>query len=375
MLEQVITGDFLKALDRYLAGEINAREAAKESMLGGPNKFLEIIKEAYKQNFIVIRAPIDQQLCDKFRQWAGLACKLEPYIIKGKPDDKTFALQTAETFLIYLRRLLLNSHIEEINIGIISGSSTGSLVDQLTSSGLWDEIIPAEEMDRIDNKTIKIIALNANPVEGWELQGDANISTLHLAMLLKTKLCGQNKKNVVTPHGISSASQVTYYEESSHEQGSMDRKILEITDPKRLGNSKPNARSKINIIITGIGSRKDSIFSQIMEAENIAIPSDTVGDVAYSPVDKNGKSLPLKKGNKSCSVCSAIRLETMRQLVENGAVVMLVARNSRRGNPVDKSEAIRAAIRGKYINVICTDEVTAQEIIKDSAEPQNAYEG
>jgi len=104
MPEHEITEGFLKALDRYFAGEINAREGAKEAGLSGPNKFLEILKEAYRKGYVMIRSPVDQQLCDKFRAWVGLSSRLEPYILKGKPDDRTFSLKAAETFLIYLRR-------------------------------------------------------------------------------------------------------------------------------------------------------------------------------------------------------------------------------------------------------------------------------
>ena len=326
--------------------------------------FLEVLKEAYKRNYIIIRSPLAPLLCERFRQWVGLSCKLEAFILKGKPDDRTFSLKAAETFLIYLRRLLLNDRISEINIGIVSGSSTGSLVEALVTSSLWEEMMAEEEVENVKNKRISVIALNANPVEGWELQGDANISTLHMAVLLKDKLPTANVE--ITPIGISSS--VLVIEDPSvnqREPGPIDRHILEITDPGRLENREAN--SEIHIAITGIGSPEDSIFTQIMEKEGIKVPKEAVGDCAYSPVDKDGNELPLTKDGVNYSVYSAIRLETMKQLVDSGRVVMLVARNARRGRPVNKTPAIRAAIRGRYINVICTDENTALEIMKEPA--------
>ncbi len=365
MPEHEITESFLKALERYFAGEVNTREAAKEADLSGPNRFLEILKEAYKRNYIIIRSPIDQLLCNKFRQWVGLSSKLEPYILKGKPDDRTFSLKAAETFLIYLRRLLLNDRIENITIGVVSGSSTASLVEALVTSSVWEEVIGQKEVENVRNKTINVVALNANPVKGWELQADANISVFRLAMLLRQRLPERNGNNI-EPMGITNSSLVIQDpSESRKEVSPIDQELLKITDPKRLDSK--GTSSKIDIIITGIGSPEDSIFTQIMEKEGIKVPKEAVGDVAYSPVDKDGKELSLTKDGVNYSVYSAIRLETMKELVDSGSVVLLVARNSRRGRPVNKTPAVRAAILGRYINVICTDENTALEIMKEPA--------
>jgi DNA-binding transcriptional regulator LsrR (DeoR family) len=367
MSEHEITESFLKALERYFAGEVNARDAAKEADLSGPNKFLEVLKDAYKQNYIVIRSPLDQPLCDRFRQWVGLTSKLEPYILKGSPDDRTFSLKAAETFLIYLRRLLLNDRIKNVTIGVVSGSSTASLVEALVTSSLWEEVISPEEEKNIRNKLIRVVSLNANPVKGWELQADANISVFRLAGLLRQKLCEEHKENgnKVEPMGITSSSLVIQEPHQNKEVSTIDRELLEITDPKRLDSK--GASSKIDIIITGIGSPEDSIFTQIMKAEGIKVPKETVGDVAYSPVDKDGRELSLTRDGVSYSVYSAIRLVTMKELVESGSVVLLVARNSRRGKPANKTLAIRAAILGKYVNVICTDEKTALKVMEEPA--------
>ncbi|MBN2019718.1 MAG: hypothetical protein JW749_05780 [Sedimentisphaerales bacterium] len=372
MAEHVITEKFLKALERYFAGEVNTRDAAKEADLSGPNKFLEILKEAYRQNYIIIRSPIDELLCNRFRQWVGLASNVAPYILKSNPDDRTFSLKAAETFMIYLRRLLLNDKIEDVTIGVVSGSSTASLVEALVSSSVWEEVIGTEEEKNIRNKTINICALNANPVKGWELQADANIAVFRLAVLLKQKLIDinvpeeKNRKNTVEPMGITNSSLVIQDPSKSKKDISpIDQELLIITDPKRLDGKKDS--SKLGIIITGIGSTEDSIFTQVMKKEGIVVPKEVVGDVAYAPVDKNGRELSLTKDGTSYSVYSAIRLVTLKELVNSGSVVLLVARNSRRGKPTNKTQAIRAAIRGKYVNVICTDEETALEVMKEPA--------
>ena len=370
MSEHEITESFLKALSRYFNGEINAREGAKEAGLSGPNRFLEILKEAYRRDYVTIRSPIDQRQCQRFRQWAGLSLSLEPYIVKGKPSHRTFSLKAAEIFLIYLKRLLINDKVSNINIGIVSGSTTALLVEALVTSSLWDEVMT--EVEAVRNKNIKVIGLTANPVKGWALQGDANMSAYNLAALLRDKLGKENRPdagNEIEPWGMTNSFIVTQNpsEKRSDSVPSIDRMVLEITDPDRL--KKDGSKSKLDIVLYGVGSPDSSLFTEILESENIKNPAEAVGDCAYVPIDKNGREMPLVRDNVNYTIYSAIRLPILRQLVETGKMVMLVARNSRSGESrrVNKTPVIRAAIRGRCANMVCTDEQTAEEIMKEPA--------
>jgi DNA-binding transcriptional regulator LsrR (DeoR family) len=368
MPDHEITEGFLRALGRYFAGELNAREAAREAGLSGPNRFLEILKEAYRRGYVTIRSPIDSRLCERFRQWTGLTLKLEAYVVKGRPDHRTFSLKSAEVFLVYLKGLLTNKKVKDINIGIVSGSTTALLVDALVTSSLWDEMLTEAEMEEIHEKKIKVIGLTANPIKGWELQGDATMCAYRLAVLLKDKLADKhpNSGNRVEPWGMTNSFVVM--QSPSHprpDAAATDRVVLEIADPDRLRND--GSKSKLDIVITGIGAPKQSLITQILESEQIEVPLEAVGDCAYTPIDENGKELILTKDGKTYSVYSAIRLRILRELVEAGKTVILVARNSRVvvTGPVDKTRVIRATIRGKYANVICTDEETAEKVMAD----------
>jgi DNA-binding transcriptional regulator LsrR (DeoR family) len=372
MQDHVITEGFLKALDRYFSGEAeNAREAAKEAGLSGPNRFLEILKEAYRRGYVTIRSPVDPRLCEKFRQWVGLSLKLEAYIVKGRPDHRTFSLKSAEVFLIYLKRLLTNDRVAEINIGIVSGSTTALLVDALVTSPLWDEVLTeAVVAEKVRNKTITVIGLTANPVKGWELQGDANMCAYRLAVLLREKLVANHpdNQNKVEPWGITNSFVVMQSpSQPSQEPPAFDRSVLEVTDPGRLTKAGGHD-SKLDIVITGIGGRDSSLFTEIMSKEKIEVPRNAVGDCAYVPIDEMGKELRLtKKDGNTYSLYSAIQLPILGALVETGKTVILVARNARVAatGPVDKTRVIRATIRGKYANVICTDEETAEKVMAD----------
>jgi hypothetical protein len=295
---------------------------------------------------------------------------LEPYIVKGKPSHRTFSLKAAEVFLIYLKRLLINDKVSNINIGIVSGSTTALLVEALVTSSLWDEVMT--EAEAVKHKDIKVIGLTANPVKGWDLQGDANISAYNLAVLLRDKLGKENRPdddNKIEPWGMTNSFVVMQdpSEERSDSVPPIDRMVLEITDPDRLKND--GSQSKLDIVLYGVGSPDSSLFTDILRSEEIKKPAKAVGDCAYVPIDKNGKELPLLRDGVNYNIYSAIRLSILRQLVEAGKMVMLVARNSRFGESgrVNKTPVIRAAIRGRCANMVCTDEQTAEEIMKEPA--------
>ena len=357
-----ITKDHLNALQDYLEGKMTADDAIEKAGLKiSKANFFKLMKDAYKNKYLILHAPDEPNTVKEFREWYKGHYKLEQYITRGNPNDKSFYMSAAEEFLKYLRNLLVDTSKDTISIGIVSGSSTASLVDNLVESGLWEEIIGGHI---IGAKRINVVALNATPVYEWELAGNANISTLRLSLMLQEKL--KTKDCEVMPFGISSDLVIRHAELEKIDKSTANRRVLEIAEPTRL---KVQSPSRLNIVITGVGTPEDSVFRQVLESEQIPLPAGMVGDVAYWPVDEKGNELELRKKEKGISVrviiYSAINLKTMKKLVtEANCTLMLIARNSRRGKEVDKTKAIRAAIYGNSANFIFTDQHTAEEIIK-----------
>ena len=193
-----------------------------------------------------------------------------------------------------------------------------------------------------------------------------------MAVLLRDRL----PKCRVMPYGLGSTL-VVGEEQLHHIDSSPSNKtVVDLADPGRLNGGEG---SRLDLVITGVGSPENSVFSQVLADEGIVSPEEMVGDVAFSPVDKDGNELTLMRerrrlrrsrksksaatGSERCLIYSAIRLETMRGLVESGARVALIARNRRRGTPVGKKDAILAAIRGRYVNVVITDAVTSTALL------------
>ncbi|MHC4474980.1 MAG: sugar-binding transcriptional regulator [Planctomycetota bacterium] len=358
MQKSEIESTFLKALHIYMSKVMSTEKAIEQAgLVMARNEFLRLMRVAYERNLIVVRSPIDRDMCDKLQEWSPHRFRITTCVVNGNPDDTSFYLAAAEQLLTFLTEPLLDKNIDTINIGIVSGSSTTSMVEHLVESGFWEQIVGGHE---VHTKHINVIALNATPVVGWELKGNANIAVTRLSVMLQDKL----RNCIVRPFGISTDLVVKHAELPNVDNMPQNRSILEISDPGRLDPTH-NKSSGLNFVITGVGTPENSVFKRVLDSEGIAAPQQMVGDVACSPVDQYGKELELKKDGERYMVYSAISLKTMRYLAEKeGTTVMLIARNSRRGEAVDKARAIRAAIRGKYVNAIFTDAHTASSVIK-----------
>lgn len=352
MPETEITCEYLEALARYLKGDLNSRLAASAAHLSGPNRFLELMHVAFNLSYITVNAPINQEITNRMRDWAGFERRLEPRVVRGNPNDNTFYLRAAETLLIHLKRYLTSTR-KDVNIGIVSGSSTANTINRLVDSALWDEIMGGAT---VPPKGVSVIALNATTVTSWELEGNANVSTLKLAVWLRERLDGCT----VNPKGISKDL------------------IVRVSDADKSGVTPKKDRTKafimdkegtpdLDIVISGVGAPDNSVFSDVLRILGIEPPNGIVGDIAFWPVDRNGKPLKLLRAGIEYQIYCEIDLTKMRELVNRGSVVMVIARNLRRGKPADKTNAIRAAVRGNYTNVMLTDEDTAVEVMKEPA--------
>jgi len=372
MTNQEITEKFLSALRKYLSGDIMIDEAVEESGLKSRKQFQFRIKSAYAHNLIIVRRRIDPEKGTKVREWIyrsrGIAKGMEVFVIPDIPDDETFFSAVAEKFLGFLKELLSREDKEEINIGIVSGTGAADTVKYVVKEGFWQEIMGGTKFKGTTKqgkeKSINIVAICSTNLDGWELDGNANISTLLLARMLKENLPAFE----VTPHGIS--TELVVFEDASKQVDDRpsNKIILQIVDPKRAD---PNSKdkSKLDILIAGVGSSKDSknVLKKVIDQEmNVKVPEKVVGDVGFWAIDKDGNIVEIRDDeHRKLQVYSLITPEIMRELAAGGGIVMLIARNHRHDETVSKTIPIRAAIRGGYGNVIFTDEDTANELIKE----------
>jgi len=243
-----------------------------------------------------------------------------------------------------------------VRSGWTSTVRTSRHLSRRDASRLWDELA-SDAVVRA--RTINIIALNVTPVDGWELEGNANIAVLRLAVFLREKL----PKCDCTPYGLTSALIIP--EKQRQAADITNKKLIEMADPTLLSSSK--ATSSLDLVITGVGTPSNSVFQEVLKAAKIRAPKGMVGDVAFWPVDEAGNALTLtRKGpdgkQETCLIYSAISLDTLKKLVKSKAKVVVIARNKRRDAGVDKTKAILAAVRGGYVNFLVTDRATADNL-------------
>ena len=350
-----LTEKFFEQCREYLAGKARLKTAA--GRLGiSVVKFQDRIRLALESGYLVLKglrankASMDLRSAwmDKFDQ------NVEVCIAEGSPDNETFAHFAAEN-LIWLLRTLLEQK-KTITIGIVSGSCTGETIKQLVESRLWDELVSDAN---IRSTSVHVLALNVTPVDGWDLEGNANIAVLRLAMFLREKL----PECACTPYGLTSALIIP--ENQRKAADITNKKLIEMADPALM--SSKGGMSSLDLVITGVGTASSSVFQKVIKAAKIQEPKGMVGDVAFWPVDEAGNALELtRKGSKgkqeTCLIYSAIRLDTLKKLVKKKAKVVVIARNMRRDADVDKTKAILAAVRGGYVNFLVTDRATADKL-------------
>jgi hypothetical protein len=374
MSNQEITEKFLNALRKYFSGDMLIDDAVEESGLKSRKQFQFRIKTAYKHNLIIVRRRVDPEKGTKVKDWIrrsrGIAKDMEVYIVNDIPDDDSFFSAAAEKFLGFFKELLLREDKEEINIGIVSGTSATDTVEYAVKDGFWQEVMGETKFKgktkHGKEKSINIVAICSTSLERWDLDGNANISTLLLAKMLKNKLEQFGFK--VTPYGISTELVVLEEDSKQVDERESNKMILRIVDPKRVD---PNSKekSKLDMLIAGVGSSKDekNVFQKVIRQEmGVKLPERVIGDVGFWPIDKDGNEVEIcDANNRRLQVYSLITPEIIRELAGGGGIVMLIARNHRHDEEVPKTIPIRAAIRGGFGNVIFTDEDTANELIRE----------
>jgi len=116
-----------------------------------------------------------------------------------------------------------------------------------------------------------------------------------------------------------------------------------------------NLAGKASVALVGVGtfkSRSTLLGAEALNAEEIADleAKGAVGDIALQFFDKHGKKVNTKINNRIVGV----DLEAIRKIPR---VIGVVAGQ-------DKLDAVQAAMRGKLIDVLVTDQVTATRLIE-----------
>lgn len=412
----VLTEAFFALADQHLAGQKSAAACAAELREVSENKsfstntFLKWVTEAYIQGYLVLKTKSDDKTKNDLLTYINshLQKVIIPYVCAGKPSHDMFALFAAEC-VINMLKALLHEGTEEISLGIVSGTSVCETIKQICESALWDEIIgPDQEMSN-GPRRINVLTLSIPPAVGDDLYGNAIASVVAFARFLSQKL----PKCKITPYGMMSPLIVNDIERAANDIINLEQ--LRIVDPDRLAKSKqlvneqenskksvdPNADkkleaqneqsdiiknknhnsefSKLDMVLLGAGPKKEqSIFSRALDTAKIVWPEETIGDVGFIPIKKDGRTDTLTRKGEPVFVYGLLSADLMRELVIAGKKVVLIARNSRLikyagdsnglylPEKTNKVQSIKAAIRGGFCNFLITDKSAADAIMSSS---------
>lgn len=369
---EMLTNQFFDVCRSYFEKpEKSYRAAAAQMGIQHPT-FMRQVKSAFKAGYLVLKGPHDEEASHELnRVLSGLAPggrHIETYVVK-ETDDDSFACSAAEHVLSLLKEFLVGENKKEVNLGVVSGTTTTKTITQLVNGRFWEELMHGVS---IGTKQINIMALNISPVfHGEELSYNAVNTVLMLHAWLKVKLTGRACE--VIPYQLGSSSIDVKAKEEEFKSNRANQDVLKYADPGRLDGS--DTPSMLDMVITSIGSSTESLLRTIIERQSLCVADEDklAGDLLFYPLDTEGKEVKLTgKDGEDYLVYSALRLKTIRRMVEDGkAKIVLIARDRLRRTGkkkqetvlVDKHKAILAATKGGYYNELITDASTADKLM------------
>jgi len=359
---------FLPALEKWLQNKGGMKKIAADLGLS-LEQFRNKIRDAYRQDFIVLRPPEDKDEANRLHEkWPHVKYRVL------KAPGAYFHKNAACVFLSELNELLLagkRNRKNPLRIGVVSGITSGGVIEAICN------VEKADWKSHLDVKLlppkIHIFALNVSQTDGYDqLKGNATV----LAYQLARKFQAVTQENTeVEAYGLSAAMLQSEQERQKTDCSRTTGKLVAQTDPRRLaaslhalGKEVPKdlpKESQLDVVITGVGCVEDSLFRSYCEADEFDFEQlqHIAGDIAYHPVTAKGelKDLCTKAGEKYEFYC-AVSLDVLRKMSADSSKRVIVVALSSPGS--SKTDIVHAAIYGDkpLCNVLITDDIAASEL-------------
>jgi len=358
--------------------------------------FGTVIKNLYSEGYIRLGYHLLSKLADKLHAKSGFG-KLEKILVVAGSDAVRFARAAGEDFINrlveiskYKRDRYKNSKDEQIlNIGLISGRTTGSVIRAVLKLD-WKKDIGIN----VDNLPyVRVFSLNGCLTLPAFLSGNSSI----LAYELNEKINSEAGKNIAQAYGLSAPLLVKNEQLEHEDHAPQTFEILKFTEPYRvrskLQNNNKKRKSynanetKLDIVLAGVGelpirreskscdkltsepvtSGEGSIFYNLakefgFDMDKIISAEHIVGDIAFTAIRSDGESAKLCKNGTEYVFYSAVQLPILEAMAaDKNKSVILVARDDENKYKVP---AIYASIaeRHRYASRLVLDEETARKL-------------
>lgn len=119
---------------------------------------------------------------------------------------------------------------------------------------------------------------------------------------------------------------------------------------------------RTDLLICGVGTRRDGMMSQLFDRHQWAIPKEAVGDVAFNFIDRDGLPLPIQDSRARdyiASVNPALDISTLLQIAGNKSVVLILDAEQ----PEIKHEIAQAVLRSHYATDVVLGVKLADKIL------------
>ena len=190
-------------------------------------------------------------------------------------------------------------------------------------------------------------------------------STLKLVDLFPNTLVGMMAAKY-RPHVTAYALPVQLFGEL-HEVERERKRLLHNPEVRRIY----EGAQQVDIALVGIGMIGEETpgFCSLAESCGVSVRTlralGVVGEINYQPFDRNGEIIAKKELTTLTRRVLAVTAERLREMSRQYAKHIIAVAGGRQ-----KVEAILGALRGKFFNVLVTDEETALRLLERDAEPE-----
>lgn len=391
---------FAKELQCFLETKKGGRAEIMENVGVDIRNFEKLLLHLHQDGYLQIGYHRLSELADDLKKKAGFR-DLEGITVVAGSDERRFARAAAEDFIKRMMELGRLKHQRKgeqpLNVGIVSGNTTGSVIREALSMK-WGKDLQDAHVAAIPR--IQVFALNVCLTVPKHLPGNATILAYQLAEKIK------EEGGKADGYGLSAPLIVKAEGLAEVDEAPQTFEVLQFTEPYRVREKlrkmgKPvdgikETDTDLDIVLTGVGElpgqgaggQKGSIFYNLAKDHEFAMDSiiareHIVGDIAFTAIKSDGTTVSLRKhdhpggengaqagsGNSGEGTeyffYSAVRVPILEAMAkEKDRSVILVARHNEEKYKVP---AIFASIAGeghRYASRLVIDEQTASKLCR-----------
>lgn len=385
-------------------------------------QFDTFLKSLYKAGYLRFRYRLLPERSIEMKQKKREFDDLQDITVVAGSDRKRFAEAAAENFIRRMfeigktKRKSSNDSGDWLNIGIVSGGTTGDVISAVMELNWKDDLgLLAAKLPNV-----RCLALNVCLMVPQYLSGNATILAHQLAEKIKNEIEASRSKEAsddrnglkVEAYGLSAPLMVKREDLEKYDREPQTFDVIQFTEPYRvrvkLQESEKREKqcehnyTELDIVLTGVGevppttknqhSEQDlnksqsgpegSIFYSLakqfgFDMDSIISKEHIVGDIAFTAIRADGEPVTLcrhdreSKGVSGASeeeieyvFYSAVQLPVLEAMaLDRDKSVILVARYKEGKYKVPAIFASIAGEKGPYVSRLIIDEMTAQKLV------------